>query len=301
MVDPNSPHFTFLLNSSYETVIDLCTNIADLSPICDSPYLWARKAELDFNITPEDLELVPGDNNFIKYTWIMNLDPNEGLIQASEINNLSLAKYFISQGANSFNSAIFIASEQGYLPLVKLLVKKDNVDGAICLAAENGHVNVVSFLLKYGANDYNNIMICAIEGNQIDIVKLMINLGADEYDRGMIEAARNGYLDIVKLMIKKGAKDFDGTMLMASKYGHLNIVKLMIDHGADNFNDGMLAAAFVGDPEILRLMLDHGANNYEDAIEQAYLKDHYEIIDIIKQYIEGQRLYDQFLLESGRF
>ena len=247
MVDPDSPHFTFLLNSSYETVIDLCTNIADLSPICDSPYLWARKAELDFNITPEDLELVPGDNNFIKYTWIMNLDPNEGLIQASEINNLSLAKYFISQGANSFNSAIFIASEQGYLPLVKLLVKKDNVDGAICLAAENGHVNVVSFLLKYGANDYNNIMICAIEGNQIDIVKLMI------------------------------------------------------DHGADNFNDGMLAAAFVGDPEILRLMLDHGANNYEDAIEQAYLKDHYEIIDIIKQYIEGQRLYDQFLLESGRF
>lgn len=131
---PNNVKFEILLKADYATTINLCQTDKSFDSICQDEYLWARKAELESGITPTELALLPAENNRIRYDWIVRVDPNYGLVKASELGVLSLVEYFISVGGEDFNQAMVEASG-------------------------NGHLDIVEFLLEKGATDYDDAMI----------------------------------------------------------------------------------------------------------------------------------------------
>ena len=114
------------------------------------------------------------------------------------------------------NYAINLASENGHLAIVELLLKhgadctaKDNY--AIRMASRNGHLAVVELLLKHG----------------VDCTAL------DNFAIRM--ASENGHLAIVELLLKHGADcttDDNYAIRMASENGHLVVVELLKRHGA---------------------------------------------------------------------
>jgi hypothetical protein len=55
-------------------------------------------------------------------------------------------------------------------------------------------------------------------------MELMLRLGADDYNEAMVCAAENGYCEIVELMLEKGADDYTEAMRYAAMGGHLDIV-----------------------------------------------------------------------------
>ncbi len=190
-----------LLQSDYKDIINLCSKFPNFYHICKDPYFWARKAEMDFGILPQDLILLPG-NNKNRYEYIRTVDPQSGLIMASRIGSLALVKLFIAHGADNFSQAM--------------------VEGA-----QNGHIRIVKYLLDLGANLYNFAALLAAENGYFDIVKLLVEVGANNFDEVLLVAAAKGYSDIAKLMLEKGAKDYYRAMYAARSKRHPEIVNLI--------------------------------------------------------------------------
>ena len=103
---------------------------------------------------------------------------------------------------------------------------KDGGKNALHLASESGHVNIVSELLKNGA--------------QIDLEQESDTTpdGEGEGDRALHFATENGHLEVIRELLKYkpdvsaisfGRKD---SLCIASESGRLDIVKELLKHGA---------------------------------------------------------------------
>ena len=148
-------------------------------------------------------------------------------------DSLEIAKYLINAEAflntqdNSGNSALMIASEQGYDKLVALFlthpmqVNSENKMGlsALHLATKNGHTKIVELLIQHRAN---------------------INKPMPNGLPPIFEAVAKGYTAILSLFIDKGA-DINSTVLttqtsllsIASALGKTSTAQLLLEKGAD--------------------------------------------------------------------
>jgi ankyrin repeat protein len=212
-----------------------------------------------------------------------------GLMIASELGNLEIAKLLLEKGAkvdlqsNSGWTALLYAANYGHLEIVKALLEKgakidlqDN-DGwsALRCAAGEGHLEILKLLLEKGANvdsqtnnGWSALSSSSDKGN-LEIVKLLLEKGAkvdlqSKYGVTALQcAAGKGHLEIVNLLLEKGARvdlqDTDGwtALYAASKNGHQEIVKLLLDKGANKdltSTDGKTAFD-VAKSESIRLLL----------------------------------------------
>lgn len=168
---------------------------------------------------------------------------------------------------------------------------------ALLYAAENGYAPVVELLLKKGADVNETSMIgtsplmeAAREGHK-DIVEILLNKGAlpDKKDlasgkTALMYAARNGHRDVVAQLLGSGcavdAKDMDGqtALIYAAGWGHKDVVALLLNGGAgvnEKTRHGATALmqAVMGRPEmpgivggeegyagVIRLLLEKGAD-----------------------------------------
>ena len=264
---PENVQFEILLNTPYRDIINLCKTSKSFDKICQKPYLWARKAELDFGIIPQDLQHIPGDTNKDKYIWIMKADPEVGLDQASSIGSLPLVKYFLDKGAKDYNQAM-------------------------AYAAEGGHLDIIKMMLDLGATDYDRAMASAARGGHLDIVKMMLDLGATDYDLAMPEAAGGGHLGIVKMMIDLGAEDYNSGMIEAAGNGHLNVVKFLLEKSKQegksyDINEIIHIAASLGQAEIVKFLLENETPDidYDEIIEVALKDKQYKIVALVADYV----------------
>lgn len=190
---------------------------------------------------------------------------------------------------------LFIAAEQGNLPLVHILIMQGAlVDGPVegnhypplCLAAKNGHIDVVKLLIANNAN---------------------INK-ADNCGYGyapLHQACRKGHSEIVKVLLEKGANinatncNGDTPLHLTFKKGHTDIAKLLIKNKA-NFNIAnnsgvlpLLLAFYYQRMEIASMLNEKGAN--------LFLVGNNEILwlDLIRQSTElTKRVIDRTLLKN---
>ncbi|RSL67289.1 hypothetical protein CEP53_003094 [Fusarium sp. AF-6] len=162
------------------------------------------------------------------------------------------------------HTALSLASGNGHLPIVKLLIGKAQVEPslrgkaprpALVEASKYGNEPVVQFLIEKGAE----LNACDLEGctalsralsnHHPAIVKLLIESGA-EHDaddpngqNALCRASRHGHLEIVKILLEAGTKpdayDLEGCTALSRALSnhHPAIVKLLIESGAKHDDD----------------------------------------------------------------
>lgn len=192
------------------------------------------------------------------------------VIEAFKKKNFAIVYNLLAHGADpderdsDENSLIDLASEQGYLYLVReifaggyRLPKDGGATSCLALAAGAGHYDVVRYLLSRGA----------LLDNASDTEAAQTPLRA---------AATNGYTKIVRLLLNRGAKvDTDhegGTALrLAVENGHLDTVKILVAFGAeacptrsDQQGIPLTCATGPNRMEIVKVLVRAGADvNYE--------------------------------------
>ncbi|KAI2494587.1 serine/threonine kinase [Fragilaria crotonensis] len=190
-------------------------------------------------------------------------------------------------------SALYVASQEGHLEVVRLLLQKKKVDvnlqrdsgaTALYVAIQNGHVEVVRALLQ---------------NNKVDM-----NLQSTGGFTALYVASEKGYLEIVRLLLQNKKVDVnlqcynDGVTALhiASCHGHVEVVRTLLQSSKVDVNlqrDSGLTALYVaiqnGHVEVVRALLQ---NNKVDvnlqntaggftALPVASEKGHLEIVRLL--------------------
>ena len=152
------------------------------------------------------------------------------------------------------NTPLHLAALNGYLEIVKYLIKKEaDIDAKnrknqtpLHLAVHNAHKHIIEYLVESGA-DINAIedegdtpLAWAAYKGQTEVVSLLIKLGANVHGQNKTGntplhwASEKGYLDIVELLISQDANlqlnNFENQipLMLAVQNGHTDTVKLIL-------------------------------------------------------------------------
>jgi hypothetical protein len=140
------------------------------------------------------------------------------------------------------NSALKLASKNGYVELVDTLLKDSSIDPsfssnlAIRLACGNGHFEVVQLLLKCpvvdpGVGDQESIFIAAGKGFD-DVVELLLSHPLVDpsirYQNPLRYSCHEGHVKVVKALLKDPRVDPTvleyATIRLSCKQGHVDVV-----------------------------------------------------------------------------
>ena len=118
----------------------------------------------------------------------------------------------------------------------KIILFQDKKD-ALDIASESGFLNIVKYLVKEGTKNLNLSLALASSEGHLDIVKFLLKEGADvDYwnDVPLRHASKNGHLDIVKYLVKNGAdihaadnEGLDAPLRLATQHGHLEVANYL--------------------------------------------------------------------------
>lgn len=190
---------------------------------------------------------------------------DKALLQAVLEGDKTLVEKLVNQGADMdksyyvkindesiYRNSLGLAAETGQIELVTFLLKKgadinENAGSGTALefAAGKGHLNVVKYLLDNGAKSHQEdyALSCAIDYNQTDVIKLLLERGAN--------ADKKDFWTKFSLLMK------------AAREGNADIVKLLLDHGASVFvktNDGKTAYDYASTDEVREILKEAAKN-----------------------------------------
>ena len=139
-----------------------------------------RETEQKFNFISHINKYLSNDYNIIKYFKSL-------LLTAIKYNIYNLVLFVLNNSSKfEIDDGLVLASENGYLEIVKLLLKNGaNVhaenDYALIWASRNGHFEVVKLLLKNGPKVHvkDNSLVWASSEGHFEVVKLLLKNGAN--------------------------------------------------------------------------------------------------------------------------
>lgn len=226
------------------------------------------------------------------------------LIRACRYNAVKIANYLVLDKQVNVNQekengvfALFVAAQEGYDVLVKLLLEhgaepnkksaeSTNESTPLHQAAFNGRLKCAELLLAHGANpNIKNksgempLMYAVHEGHH-NIVALLVENGAtigfrdNDGNTALMYALSRGQLNIAKLLITNAQiseinicnTDGQSALVLAIAKQYMPIVQLLIEKGADcnlphpNGVSPLCMAIKIDNPTIVKLLLDRGAN-----------------------------------------
>ena len=179
---------------------------------------------------------------------------NDGnLKSAKEIEDLIQQGAYVDIENKKGNTALMIASENGYKDVVEVLIQNgaSHRTSSLWKAAERGHKEIVEMLLEGGANVNgksgfgDTALMKASEKGYKEVVEMLLSNGADVNQKNdwgttaLICASIVGHKDVVELLLENGAdvnqKDNYGmtALMLASERGRLDVVNILLEGGAD--------------------------------------------------------------------
>lgn len=172
-----------------------------------------EKSQETFDVAPEPKKLYLPENRSI-----FEAAQNGRVDDIREMMELKVDPNYIHRIGEVEATPLYIAAQNGYLEVVKLLVEngayvdaKLNTDGAtpLYIASLNGHLEVVELLLNAGADPnvevssiYTPLYVAAYNRN-LDIVNLLLKAGSNvilEHRLSPLNIAASGH-DLVKTLI----------------------------------------------------------------------------------------------------
>ncbi|KAF8351877.1 ectomycorrhiza-induced ankyrin-domain/NACHT-domain-containing protein, partial [Amanita rubescens] len=219
----------------------------------------------------------------------------------------------------AYGELVEIASEKGYIGIVRLLLGKGakvNAKGvqygnALQAASWEGHVEIARLLLDKGANvdaqggEYGNALQAVSYRGDAEIARLLLDKGANvnaqgvQYGNALQAASWGGNAEIARLLLDKGADvnaqggQYGNALQAASQGGNAEIARLLLDKGANvnaqggQYGNALQSASLRGNAEIARLLLDKGANvnaeggQYGNALQAASRGENAEIARLL--------------------
>lgn len=181
----------------------------------------------------------------------LRLLPNRGdLIQYEEEETSQ--KFINACKKGDFNRAVFYIQRR--------LVRPGLLNSALDWSCFGGNKYLIAFILKNGANNWDNGLYGACLGGHEDIAEWMISLGATDYDYGLEGACRGGFKKLAQIMINKGATDWDNGLYAACSMGYKELVVFMIEKGAVSLDRGLLYASLRGHKDLSLFLIIKGAD-----------------------------------------
>ena len=106
----------------------------------------------------------------------LNLQKNDGMLEAAKKGHEDLVKLFVKQGANYWNDGLYGAAQGGNLRLVEFFIQKgaNNWDWGLYGAAKGGHSRLIEFFIQKRANDWNWGLCAAAEGGHLKLIEFFI-------------------------------------------------------------------------------------------------------------------------------
>ncbi len=183
----------------------------------------------------------------------------------------------------NYNDALQIASQNGHLEIVRLLLPySNNYNEALRLASQNGHTEIVELLLPRSDN-YNEALQSASYYGHLEIVKLLLPISDPMVDNSFAlrMASEKGHTKIVELLLPR-SDNYNAALIWASKFGHLEIFKLLLPL-SDNYSEALIWASLYGHLEVVKLLIpvsEPRANNSE-ALHWASQNGYKEIVELL--------------------
>jgi len=202
---------------------------------------------------------------------------------------------------SEYERLLFYCAHKGRKDLATTLLNRGIDPNATILgrnaligASENGAAELVSELLKFGA-ELNGSKSEQEGGVASDL----------EGNTPLMYACGGGFYDIAEMLLKRGAdvdvrnKQGSTAFLLSCITGQKNIVKLLLAHGADfrltNFKGQtpLMLASFYGRAQILKMLLSR------TGLDDVNAKDVHEDTALIFAAQRGQQDICQLLIEAG--
>lgn len=186
---------------------------------------------------------------------------DETLFCCSQVGNMEMIQYLVSQGVSITDLSFIVAVENGHLELIKfalstypsqeskLSLVRSCQNEAIWSACYHNHFEVVQYLVSVGADitdDQNMCLISTCEQGHLDITKYAISLGADVSARdysAFVHASRHGQMETLRYLVsltdeKKTTHEMVTTqdnlaIVGAAERGFFEVVEYLISVGAD--------------------------------------------------------------------
>ncbi len=272
------------------------TTETEIDTTVEKPQEIAETIEIDNTLLINDEQLKE---------LLVVLESLQGQKEISQIQRLLETKNINETGWRD-SSSLILACREGYVDLVKILVKHgadiEAVDGidysALMWASYNGRTEILQFLIESGADtSAMTIREWASAGIKEKVLTL-IGSGADVNEStsygttALMRASANGFTEIVQILIENGAivnarTDEGGTALNEATYGgYREIVRILLNNGARN-SDAILNAVLSGDLEIVKMLVESGTDidgytKYTGtSLTLAFDKNHLEIAEYL--------------------
>ncbi len=190
-------------------------------------------------------------------------------------------------------TALMIASENGYVDVVRLLLAHKDVElnhqansngaTALYVASQNGHFEMVRLLLarqdvevnKSTANGYTALMLASQDGH-VEVVRLLlarqdveVNKTPQDDFTALMLASKDGHVEVVRLLlarqdvkVNKNSADGLTALIVASQNGHVEVMRLLlarqdveVNKTAQDSFTALMLTSHCGHFEMVRLLL----------------------------------------------
>ncbi len=149
-------------------------------------------------------------------------------------NKLELIKQYINNNLEQFK--------------INYLNKKISL--FILIQSEYGKINMLKYFIETHSEQtdtskvgLNFLLERACEKCKYDIIEYLIKMGADDWNEGFAAACEGNHKNIMEYMINKGKINFDNALKRACVGGHRNIINYLInDIGVNNWNEALTGA-----------------------------------------------------------
>ena len=195
--------------------------------------------------------------SMVKLLTENNADPNEGLTEAVNKENIEITEYLIDQGAQSIAPELLQeAVQKENIDLSKVLVEKGNanVNDGIVAAAETENVAIATYLLDKGAT-VDKAIKTAMETTNEELILLMLDNNPIIDPSFISTAARKGNLNVVKELVERGL-DPTGAVIDALRYKKTDVLEFLLSYDVQLSYDLLEIAISYNYPDGVRQLLD---------------------------------------------
>lgn len=297
---------TFLQNADSKKISDYIKYFCKYN----EKYLTPRILELIFasmltkktsakknNFIKKNIELLCSIQNMKIIDFLIKNTPDPNIFLKSDraLNNSLLINFLLQYDRKMDFNDFFLKKckyvDDNDISIIKLLIEKgitnENINNGFYEALCYNKINLMKYLLEYGAKCSGNNFEEVCRLGDISIINLIIDKALDDFNGALIAASRRNCLHCIQLLIEKGATNLDKALIEACKYdGRDNCdkrgcIELLIENGATNLNDALLAACKINNHESAIFLIKRGATNLNEALLMACKNNSTTVFDIL--------------------